>query len=70
MLTDNELSQLAGKREVLVDKIQEHYGIVKEETERQVENWASKLAVDGAKADIRHRHPLDLMKAAYRVFKQ
>jgi uncharacterized protein YjbJ (UPF0337 family) len=42
-LTDDDLKVLSGKREMLIGKIQERYGIRKEEAERQVEEWASKL---------------------------
>jgi len=38
-LTDDDLEMIAGERERLVGKIQEHYGIAKEEAERQVSNW-------------------------------
>lgn len=42
-LTDDELVHLAGKREELVGKIQERYGVVREEAERQVDAWADKV---------------------------
>ncbi|QDV17522.1 hypothetical protein Pan153_21750 [Gimesia panareensis] len=35
-LTDDELDQIDGKRDGLVGKIQEHYGIAKSEAEQQV----------------------------------
>jgi uncharacterized protein YjbJ (UPF0337 family) len=38
-LTDDDLDVIAGERERLVGKIQERYGIAKEEAERQVSNW-------------------------------
>ncbi len=38
-LTDDELEQIAGKRDVLIGRIQEKYGIAKEEAEKQVKNW-------------------------------
>ncbi len=38
-LTDDELNQIAGKRDILVGKIQEKYGIAKEEAEEQVRKW-------------------------------
>ena len=38
-LTDDQLDIVAGKREHLVGKIQEAYGITKEETEKQVSSW-------------------------------
>lgn len=38
-LTDDHLDQIAGKRDQLVGKIQENYGIAKDESERQVKDW-------------------------------
>lgn len=38
-LTDDELDVIAGKRDVLAGKIQEAYGISKEEAEEQVNEW-------------------------------
>jgi uncharacterized protein YjbJ (UPF0337 family) len=38
-LTDDDLDVIAGERERLVGKIQERYGIAKEEAERQIANW-------------------------------
>ncbi|MCA9022919.1 MAG: CsbD family protein, partial [Planctomycetaceae bacterium] len=35
-LTDDEIDQIDGKREELVGKVQERYGIAKEEAEKQV----------------------------------
>jgi len=42
-LTDDELDQIEGRREVLIGKIQERYGIAKEEAERQVDEFKHKL---------------------------
>jgi len=41
-LTDDDLDQAEGKRDKLVGKIQEKYGIAKEEAEKQVDAWSSK----------------------------
>jgi uncharacterized protein YjbJ (UPF0337 family) len=38
-LTDNDLDFIAGKRDQLVGKIQERYGIAKEAAEKQVSDW-------------------------------
>ncbi len=38
-LTDDEVEEIAGKRDHLIGKLQERYGIVKEEAERQVDEW-------------------------------
>jgi uncharacterized protein YjbJ (UPF0337 family) len=42
-LTDDHLEVIAGKRDKLVGKIQETYAITKEETEKQVSAWQSRL---------------------------
>ncbi|WFE76438.1 CsbD family protein [Roseinatronobacter sp. S2] len=42
-LTDDDLNQAAGKRDQLVGKIQEKYGVAKDEAEKQVDAWSSKL---------------------------
>ena len=38
-LTDDDLDVIAGEREKLVGKIQERYGIAKEDAEKQIANW-------------------------------
>lgn len=38
-LTDDDLKVIEGNRDRLVGRIQERYGIAKEEAEKQVENW-------------------------------
>ena len=38
-LTDDHLDQIAGKRDHLVGKIQEHYGVARHDSERQVSDW-------------------------------
>lgn len=42
-LTDDDLQNVAGKQEQLVGKVQERYGIMKDEAEKQVNEWISKL---------------------------
>ena len=41
-LTDGDLDQAEGKRDKLVGKIQEKYGIAREEAERQVDDWSNR----------------------------
>jgi uncharacterized protein YjbJ (UPF0337 family) len=41
-LTDDDVERMAGKRDELVGKIQERYGIAKDEAERQVDDWYNK----------------------------
>ena len=39
-LTDDDFEQVKGNREQLVGRIQERYGIAKEDANRQVDEWA------------------------------
>ena len=41
-LTDDHLDTVAGSRDQLVGKIQENYGIAKDEAESQVKDWESR----------------------------
>ena len=38
-LTDNDLEQIAGKKDVLVGRLQEHYGLKKDQAERDVDDY-------------------------------
>ncbi len=38
-LTDDQVSAIDGRREILAGKLQEAYGIGKEEAERQINDW-------------------------------
>jgi uncharacterized protein YjbJ (UPF0337 family) len=38
-LTDDQLDVIKGNRDILVGRIQEAYGITREEAERQVHGW-------------------------------
>lgn len=40
-LTDDEIDQIEGQREVLIGKLQERYGIAREEAEKQVKAFES-----------------------------
>lgn len=42
-LTDDQFDVIAGKREQLVGRIQEHYGIAKDDAEKQVDQFAASL---------------------------
>jgi len=39
-LTDDQLDLIAGKRTELAGKLQEAYGIGKDEAEREIDDWA------------------------------
>jgi uncharacterized protein YjbJ (UPF0337 family) len=41
-LSDQQISDMQGKREYLSTKVQEAYALSKEETERQISAWQSK----------------------------
>jgi uncharacterized protein YjbJ (UPF0337 family) len=45
-LNDDDLQNLAAKKDDLVGKIQERYGIVKDEAERQVDAFIAALGPD------------------------
>jgi uncharacterized protein YjbJ (UPF0337 family) len=42
-LTDNDLEVIGGKKDMLIGKLQELYGIGKEEAQRQIEAWSKSL---------------------------
>jgi len=42
-LTDDDLEQIAGEREKLAGKLQERYGIAKEDVNKEIDDWANKL---------------------------
>jgi uncharacterized protein YjbJ (UPF0337 family) len=50
-LTDDDLANLSGKREQLSGKIQERYGMKKDEAERQIDDWISKLGTNQNQRD-------------------
>lgn len=41
-LTDDQLEEIRGDREMLTGKVQELYGITKEEAEKQVESFGAR----------------------------
>ena len=42
-LTDDDLTVIDGKQDQLVGRIQERYGVAKDEAEKQVKTWAGGL---------------------------
>jgi len=38
-LTDDDLAEVKGDRDKLIGKIQERYGVAKEEARKQVDSW-------------------------------
>ena len=49
-LTDDDLELIAGKRDKLIGKLQERYGIRKEEAERQADLWQTTAEVEKEKS--------------------
>jgi uncharacterized protein YjbJ (UPF0337 family) len=39
-LTDDDIEQIKGNRDKLAGRLQERYGIGKEEAERQIDSWS------------------------------
>jgi uncharacterized protein YjbJ (UPF0337 family) len=50
-LTDEDMSMIGAKKDELVGKIQERYGILRDEAERQVDEWMAKLP---SRSDAKH----------------
>jgi len=50
-LTDDDLQVVGGKKDQLVGKLQERYGVLKDEAERQVDEWLTKLSPNTDDAD-------------------
>ena len=47
-LTDDDLELIAGKRDQLVGKLQERYGIAKEEAQKRADEWQKTHNFDDA----------------------
>jgi uncharacterized protein YjbJ (UPF0337 family) len=45
-LTDDDLVNVAGKKDQLIGKLQERYGILKHDAEKQVNQWIAKFMSD------------------------
>ncbi|MFQ3595879.1 MAG: CsbD family protein [Sphingomonadaceae bacterium] len=43
-LTDDDMTEIAGKRDVLIGKLQQKYGVAKDEAERQIDRFADALS--------------------------
>jgi len=51
-LTNDELDSVAGRRDLLVGRIQNAYGLENGEAERQLRNWERNLAVEVEQAEL------------------
>lgn len=54
-LTDDELDRIAGQRDELVGRIQERYGLSRDEADRQIRDWESRQSETGADEPRAHR---------------
>lgn len=43
-LTDDDLEEVAGKKEQLVERVQQRYGLASADAERQVDEWVAKVS--------------------------
>jgi len=60
-LTDDQLDMVSGRRDQLVGKIQECYGIARDEAERQVKDWEARNGNMFDKAARRSRKQADAL---------
>lgn len=44
-ITDDDLSLIGAKKDALIGKIQERYGVLKEEAEQQVDKWIDAFGI-------------------------
>jgi uncharacterized protein YjbJ (UPF0337 family) len=51
-LTDDHLTTIAGKRDELSGRIQEAYGVKKDEADRQINDWLQQLPPDDRRDTI------------------
>jgi uncharacterized protein YjbJ (UPF0337 family) len=42
-LTDDDLEQIKGQRDILIGKIQNAYGITRDEANRQINEWENRV---------------------------
>lgn len=50
-LTDDQIDVINGQREILAGKLREAYGIGKDEAERQIDEWGTRLDRDPSLSD-------------------
>ena len=43
-LTDDDLNQIAGRREQFIGKLQERYGIAREEAQKRADEWFQSIS--------------------------
>ena len=55
-LTDDDLEVIAGKREALAGKLQERYGMAKEEAKKRADDWMKSYETTDDEVPVGHRH--------------
>ena len=55
-LTDDQIDTIGGKREQLAGKLQESYGITKDEAEQQIDSFENRYGDADARGDVNVRH--------------
>lgn len=55
-LTDDDLQVIDGKRETLVGKLQERYGMAKEDAQKKADEWLKSYKFEDEQAAYGHRH--------------
>ena len=55
-LTDDDLEVIAGKRDSLVGKLQERYGMAKEEAQKKADDWLKSYTPSEEQTAYGHRH--------------
>jgi uncharacterized protein YjbJ (UPF0337 family) len=54
-LTDDDLEVIAGKRESLIGKLQERYGMAKEDAQKKADDWLKSYGSSDEQAAYSHR---------------
>ena len=57
-LTDSDFEQIAGKKDQLIGRIQERYGISKDEAQKQADEWVKVQRCRQPRDDAHHRQTL------------
>lgn len=62
-LTDDDIHVIAGRRDQLIGRIQERYGIAKESATREVDTFLKKLNAESAR-DVEHDERVERAKSS------
>jgi len=50
-LTDDDITNLKGKRDMLSGALQSRYGVMKDDAERQIDDWLARLDAKSGRSD-------------------